>query len=185
MVSGARPSAESIRAPMAVSGSMTRRMGRFDRDASPMSVVGKGRLARMPDSSRIVVPELAASSATAGALNPARPRPMIRTAPGPVASTSTPRPRMHATLAATSAPGARWVMLVTPSDNPPSSTYRWEMDLSPGTGTTPRTCGVGWIASLSCITSGCPGPRAAVLEPRRASMLLTPRLWLSTDIAFV
>ena len=41
---------------------MTRRIGRRDSDASPMIVVGNGQAARMPASSRIVVPELPASS---------------------------------------------------------------------------------------------------------------------------
>ncbi len=59
---------------MAVSGSITRRMGRFDSEASPTSVVANGQLARIPDSRRIVVPEFAGvERRRRGAAAPARP----------------------------------------------------------------------------------------------------------------
>ena len=58
---------EPMRAPIAVSGSITRRIGRRRSDSSPVTVVRNGRPARSPASRRIVVPELPASSGTDGA----------------------------------------------------------------------------------------------------------------------
>ena len=66
-------------APISVSGAMTRRIGRRVSDASPMMVVRNGCAAASPDSSRIVVPELAASTGPAAAVRPWRPRPVIST----------------------------------------------------------------------------------------------------------
>jgi hypothetical protein len=50
---------------------------------------------------------------------------------------------MHATVDATSAPGARFVTVVVPDGSAPSMTYRWEIDLSPGTASVPRTALTG------------------------------------------
>ena len=55
-------------------------------------------------------------------------------------------------LLATSAPGARPVMLVVPSANAPKSTYRWEMDLSPGTVNWPPNREVGEIVRFVAAT---------------------------------
>lgn len=99
---------------------MIRRIGRFDSDASPIIVVENGQAARMPASRRIVVPEFAASIGVGEARSPARPRPWMVTAPGAVSSIRTPSARMHAIVAATSAPGDRCVTDVTPCAMDPS-----------------------------------------------------------------
>ena len=75
IVSGGRPSSDSKRAPIRVSGSITRCIGRFDSDRSPLIVDSIGWAARMPDISRMVVPELAASSGPGGAAEPAQAAP--------------------------------------------------------------------------------------------------------------
>ena len=62
MVSGGRPSVGWMVAPIPVSGSMTRRIGRRLSEASPVMTVRNGCAAARPASSRIVVPELAAST---------------------------------------------------------------------------------------------------------------------------
>ena len=51
---------------------MTRRIGRRASDASPSIVAVNGWAARMPVSSRIVVPELPASSAAGRRMQPAQ-----------------------------------------------------------------------------------------------------------------
>ncbi len=66
MVSGGRPSAEAMRAPMRSSGTMMRRIGRRCSESSPVIVARKGWAARIPASMRIVLPELPASSTPRG-----------------------------------------------------------------------------------------------------------------------
>ena len=71
---GRPPSAAAIRAPIAASGAITRRIGRRDSDTSPIIRLVNGAAARMPASSRIVVPELPQSmSPAAGENRPAPP----------------------------------------------------------------------------------------------------------------
>ena len=105
MVSGGRPPAASIRAPMRVSGSMTRRIGRRCSESSPPITLRNGCPARIPASSRIVVPELTASSGASAARSPPTPRPAIAQADGPVGRIATPSARRQASVAAQSAPG--------------------------------------------------------------------------------
>ena len=89
---------------MRVSGSITRRIGRRDSDASPPMTVVKGCAASRPASSRIDVPELAASSGADGARRPPGPRPeIVIVAPR---LTRAPSASMQASVAAQSAPGA-------------------------------------------------------------------------------
>ena len=66
--SGSRvpPARASMRAPIARSGVTTRAMGRAESEASPTRVANRGRPASMPDSRRVVVPELPASSTARG-----------------------------------------------------------------------------------------------------------------------
>ena len=64
-----------MRAPICASGVMMRCMGRFDNDSSPPMVDTNGCAARMPESIRMVEPELPASSAAEGSRNPSRPWP--------------------------------------------------------------------------------------------------------------
>ena len=56
--------------PFRASGVMMRAMGRLDNDSSPPIVVTNGCAARIPDSIRMVEPELPASSAAEGSRNP-------------------------------------------------------------------------------------------------------------------
>ncbi len=112
IVIGRQPPSASNRAPMRVSGSMTRFIGRRLSDASPTMVLAKGCAARMPDISRVVVPELPASSGPWGACSPRRPRPTIVTVrahgvslpPGPIVM-ATPIVRKQASVDWQSAPG--------------------------------------------------------------------------------
>ena len=122
ITSGARPLFALICAPIASSGAITRAMGRRCSDSSPTIVVRNGRPATSPASSLIVVPELAASSAPDGSDRPAQPRPSIRRPCGPSAVTRAPRARQHATVAATSAPGAKPDRNVIPTAADPSIT---------------------------------------------------------------
>src|SRR6266403_323221 len=71
------------------------RSGRFCRDASPVSLDANSCPAKIPESSRIVVPEFPASSARQLDFNPRAPRPVIRTV-SPAAFTSAPRDPMQA-----------------------------------------------------------------------------------------
>ena len=57
-------------APMRVSGSMIRFMGRFCMEASPVSTAEKSLGARMPDMSRMVVPLFPQSKMPSGAVRP-------------------------------------------------------------------------------------------------------------------
>src|SRR5437016_2632253 len=71
---GAWPSSEEMLAPIFVSGSITRRMGRRERELSPIISLANGWPATMPDNIRIVDPEFPQSSVSDGAFNmPARP----------------------------------------------------------------------------------------------------------------
>src|SRR3546814_4916727 len=76
MVSGRRPPGDaSKRAPISESGSITRPIGRFDSDASPVKVAVIVWLAITPISSRVDVPELPMSSAVCGCRSPPTPTP--------------------------------------------------------------------------------------------------------------
>ena len=113
-VGGGDPGAHRVR------GSITRRMGRRESDASPMSVDRNGQPASMPASSRIVVPELAASRSRRG---PAQARQALavdaRFARAAGARCGRRAARGTATVAATSAPGARWLTEVVPCASAP------------------------------------------------------------------
>ncbi len=74
----------------------------------------------MPASSRIVVPELPASSGAVAAWSPLAPQPVTRTASGPRRSIVAPSACMQASDVATSSPGARCAMSVVPSAIAPS-----------------------------------------------------------------
>src|SRR5207247_723045 len=70
-------------APRARNGSSTRRIGRFESDTSPTSVLPNGCAHSNPDSNRIVVPLLPQSSglASRGCFNPKSPAPCTPTTP--------------------------------------------------------------------------------------------------------
>ena len=104
MVSGGRPSTDSMRAPRRVSGSMMRRIGRRESDGSPPTTVRNGCAATTPDNRRIVVPEFIASSGAGDGWSPRSPRPSISNASAPVVRTVTPSARRQPSVAAQSAP---------------------------------------------------------------------------------
>ena len=66
VMGGNWPLVASICAPISASGVIMRRMGRLTKDSSPVSDVVNGCAAKMPDSMRMVEPELPASSVAAG-----------------------------------------------------------------------------------------------------------------------
>ena len=131
---GGRRSA-SMRAPIRSSGSMTRRIGRPDSEASPtrVAVETDGRPGRPPSA--------ASSSRIAGVERPGR-----RTEPAqasshysngaggrlPVVDLDAER-RRQASVDRQSAPGAKLCSADWPSASAASRAYRCEMDLSPGT----------------------------------------------------
>ena len=80
-----RPSAASMRAPIRVSGAMTRRIGRRESEASPTSVaVETGAPPAMPDSSRMRrARNCRRRAAPTGRASPRRPRPVDRDAVRP------------------------------------------------------------------------------------------------------
>ncbi len=69
-----------ILAFIAMSGSITRRIGRFESDSSPNSVVANFWPARRPHRRRIVVPEFPQSMRSVGARRLSRPVPLITNA---------------------------------------------------------------------------------------------------------
>src|SRR5690242_4111083 len=90
---GACPSSDEMLAPICVSGSMTRRMGRRDSDASPIISLVNGWAATIPDNMRIVEPEFPQSRGDKGEVS-APPRPAIAISPFDFV-TSTPSDLRH------------------------------------------------------------------------------------------
>ena len=122
---------------------MMRFMGRFERESSPWIRESKGWPARMPDSRRIVVPELPASSALAGAASPLPPAPWIRTVV-PSHSTRAPSARMQPSGGCAIGTGR----VIREDAGPPRRGQRaWrkrcEIDLSPGRAIEPLTADTG------------------------------------------
>src|SRR5256885_8997211 len=124
------------------SGSTTRAIGRRRNDWSPSSVADTQLPDRMPSIRRVVVPEFAQSSGPCGDRNDLQPPPWIRAGP-PIRSIWTPRPRRHATVAATSSPSGRPSMRLSPCAMAASIRARWAIDLSPGTRSSPATRDAG------------------------------------------
>jgi hypothetical protein len=132
-VSGKRSRFDPLnRAPIRSSGSVTRRIGRRRREASPVSVARKGCAARAPRDSRAVVPELPQSSGPAGRRN--APRPLTRTTPPGVSGlTPAPRARRMRAVDLMSSEVRAPEMLDSPRARAARSSKRWVMLLSPGT----------------------------------------------------
>ena len=133
IVSGGRPSSDSMRAPIRPRGSITRRIGRRESESSPVRVDRKAWPARMPASNRMVVPEFPASRGWEDERSRPNPRPSTVTVPGGPSWTSTLSCLRHAIVERQSAPGANCVSVDLPSARAASIAYRWEIDLSPGT----------------------------------------------------
>ena len=133
-VSGRRPpSLASIAAPIWLSGSITRPIGRPDRLASPTKVAEIAWLDTRPISNRVEVPELPMSSGACGWSNAPTPTPWTRHSPSPTRSTLAPIARIAAAVASTSSPSNKPDTRVSPTANAPSMIERWLIDLSPGT----------------------------------------------------
>ncbi len=158
MVRGGRqpPGRQSTAAPMRRSGSATRSMGRCDTESSPTSTVSHGKAAQNPDSRRMVVPELPTSMGTSDSHR--RSVPPVTRSP----STSAPRQRTARAVRATSSPPDSPRRVEVPSARAARIRARWEMDLSPGTRTRPRS-GLPPVTSRVVTpggggTAGSPGP---------------------------
>ena len=115
----------SSSSPSAPSGATSRAIGRDRNEASPVSVILNGAAARLPESSRIVVPELAQSIGPEGSIkrSTGENRSPVR---------CTPRRPSAASVAATSRPGARPVISLSSSASEAKTKARWDSDLSPG-----------------------------------------------------
>src|SRR5438270_5896096 len=123
----------STRAPMVRRGTVTRSMGRFATESSPWRTVNQGRGAQKPARSRMDVPELPTSRTPWGSCR--RPTPPVTRWPSTSAPMASTAPRVRVT----SWPGDRPLRVEVPSARAARSRARWEMDLSPGTVTVPRT----------------------------------------------
>jgi hypothetical protein len=93
---------------------MTRFMGLFCREASPVSLEVNSWPARIPVSRRMVVPELPASRARQLPLSPCSPRPETRTASLSI-FTSAPNALMQPSVLWQSAEAAKWRNSLVPS----------------------------------------------------------------------
>jgi hypothetical protein len=129
---GPRPSTP---APIARSGSAMRSMGRAESDSSPTSTVRPSSPATTPASSLMPVPEFPQSSGPAAGRS--RP-PVTRTSP-PRRDTPAPSAATAAMVRSTSSPSERPRAVVVPGASAPSSSTRWEIDLSPGVRTVPAS----------------------------------------------
>ena len=138
IVSGsASPWASSMRAPMARSGSVTRRIGRRRSEASPVSVAANRCPARMPSMRRAIVPELPQCSRETGDVR--RETWTLTVAPSRMVEISAPRPRSTRAVLFTSSPVRSPVSSLVPRASAASMRARWEILLSPGGRTAPRT----------------------------------------------
>ena len=140
---GGWPSVVSIAAPISRSGRAARSIGRRDSDSSPTSTDSNDWPASRPIDSRIAVPALPMSSAWRGAFRPCSPAPWIRTRPSARRSIATPIARIALRVDRQSALARKPSTSVTPSAMPPSIIARWEIDLSPGTRSSPCTVRCG------------------------------------------
>jgi len=147
------PSRPSTVAPMRRSGSAMRPMGRRRNWMAPVRTLKKGWPASKPANSRMVVPERAQSITSSGSCKPCNPRPWTTSVAGPTSSTPTRSARTAPRVARQSAAGRKLATRLFPSAMAPSSSVRWEMDLSPGTDTGPRSglpgCTVKWLMGTS------------------------------------
>ena len=139
-ISGKRPPGLAvISAPIWLSGSITRPIGRFDRLGSPVKVAVIGWEAIRPISRRVEVPLLPMSSACCGCSRPPTPTPCTRHSPSLVRSTCAPIARMAAAVARTSSPSSSPLIRLSPTASAESISARWLIDLSPGTRIVPRS----------------------------------------------
>ena len=127
--------------PIFARGATMRRMGRFLSDSSPVMVTSMSQGATTPMSRRAVVPELPQSMGAAGWLGPSAPQPVTVPESDPSGwafkSTSAPKASTARMEARTSSESSTPERCEVPSAMAANSTARCEMDLSPGTVTSP------------------------------------------------
>ncbi len=122
---------------------MTRPIGRRRSDASPVTNAVNGWLARMPRRSRAEVPELPRSITSSGSARPPTPTPSTSHVPSSPRTIAAPIARSAAAVLSTSSPSRSPVISVRPTASAPSISARCEIDLSPGTLTTPASGAAG------------------------------------------
>ncbi len=120
-----------------------RSIGRVRSDSSPVRVNVPSCAASRPDSRRISVPELPASTGPSGSRSPRSPTPRTRTRSTSSSSTSTPSARRASSVDSVSAALPKPAMRVSPSLTAPISAARCEIDLSPGTRMWPTRADAG------------------------------------------
>ena len=153
MYSGAHPFLRilEIFAPIIVSGSMIRFIGREFKDSSPESFDSNFCPARMPDKRRVVVPLFPTSRIFKGADSPCNPFPWTVIV-WSVSSILMPIDWKQRIVARQSAPFRKLWISVVPFAIDPNMMHRWEIDLSPGTETVPFN---PWIPANSIAFSSC------------------------------
>src|SRR2546422_5001758 len=129
--------------------SSRRRHTRCSRDWSS-DVCSSDLPARIPASSRIVVPELPASSMRQDDFKPRAPRPVIRTV-SLSRFTSAPRARRQSSVLSQSAADEKWRSSLVPFASAASMAYRCEMDLSPGGSSPPAIVFAGRMISFPIV----------------------------------
>ena len=110
--------------------------GRRLSEASPMNSTVMGWPATTPIIKRTPVPELPKSRGPSGGVRPPTPRPLMRHT-SPSLATSAPRARMAEAVFSVSSASSRPRISACPVARPENISARWEIDLSPGTLTTP------------------------------------------------
>ena len=150
IASGGNPAPlDSMRAPIFAKGSITRRIGRFDSDSSPISVVSNVCPASRPASRRMPVPALPQSTGALGAFNPSMPTPCTTRSLALGVSMRTPICANARAVARMSSPSRNPLMCETPSASEANITARCEIDLSPGTRISPRSDSAGELTQVS------------------------------------
>ena len=142
-ISGARPCVVSIRAPIRVSGSATRSIGRERSDSSPVSSKRPCWPATIPVSSRRSVPALPQSTGTSGGRSPRTPTPWTTSSSSEMSSISTASARTARTVDSVSPERPNPRTRVSPSQSAPTRSARCEIDLSPGTAMCPASAPAG------------------------------------------
>ena len=129
--------------PIRLRGSITRRIGRERKEASPVRKLVKPWPESRPINSRAPVPALPISSTPSGSARPPTPTPHARQLPGPRRSSSTPMARRAPAVASTSSPSSSPSMRLSPTAMAASIKERWEIDLSPGRNAAPESAPCG------------------------------------------
>ncbi len=174
---GAWPLVVSMRAPIAPSGSATRRIGRGESEASPVRTLAKSWPASRPASSRIVVPELPQSRSAAGRRSPRVPTPSMVNTPRSASVTRTPSARTHASVDRGSAASGNPSTVEVPSPMAANRTARWATLLSGGRRTVPWRTVRGEGSDIGSAEWGSEAVNGSPAHPppRRARAVRTPR----------